>query len=95
MKGKGKHIMPISISDGHLPNYSLEVFVSGLHCSVHLGTVWRRNEMLDFILVAQISNLWAIQILSIVSDNLTGESMSADNIILEKFEECILRDMRI
>ncbi len=51
MKGEGKYIMSISISDGHLPNYPLQVLISGLHCSIHLGTVWRRIEMPNFILV--------------------------------------------
>ncbi len=87
--------MPISISDSHLLDYSLKVFVSGLHRSVHLRTVWRRIEKPDFVLVTQISDLWNIQILSIVDDNFIGETMSADYIILEKFEECILRDMCI
>ncbi|PKI32091.1 hypothetical protein CRG98_047518, partial [Punica granatum] len=57
---------------------------TSLHCTVHLGTVWSRVAVMHFESLTKLVNDPVVQVLGIVSDDRLVDSVSGDDVTLEK-----------
>jgi len=70
VKGKWQHLMPILVSDYHLLNNLLDIFVSSFYHTIHLWPIWRGIGMLDFPFSEEFYYHLAIEVMGIISHNL-------------------------
>ena len=84
--------MSVFICHHHLLHNLLDIFIGSFHCAIHLGSIWRRIVMLDFELSAEFHNHSIVEISSIVSDDPFGDTVTADEVMLDKPGYNVLSD---
>ena len=76
--------MPVLISYHHLLDNLLDVLVSSFNSPIHLRSVRRGIMMFDFELFTKLLHHLVIQIRTIISDDLARDTVSTNDLILDK-----------
>ena len=76
----------------HLLHNILDIFIGSFHFTIHLRPVWRRIVMLDFELYAEFHNHSIVEIGFVAGDDPFGDTITADEVMLDKSGYNILSD---
>src|SRR3954463_8049024 len=76
--------MPVFVSDDHFLDDLLNVLISSFDGAVHFWSVRRRVMMLNLEFLTQFFHHLVVQVRTIVSNDLAGNTISANNVILDK-----------
>jgi len=84
MKCIWKHLVSIFVGDYYLLDDLLEVFISYIDNTIHLGFVRRRIKVLKFPLDVKFSNQLPIEILSIFNYQFCWQAVETNQILLDE-----------
>src|ERR1043165_3672405 len=84
--------MPIQISYYHFLHNLLNILVRRFNNSVHLWAVWRRIMVLDLEGLTNLLHHLVVKIRPIIYDNLVGNLVTADDILLDKTSDHLFGD---
>ena len=87
--------MPIFICHNHLLNNLLNVLICSLNNPIHLGSVGRRIMMRNLEFFPKSFHHVIVQVRSIISNDLTWNTITAYNMILDKSYNNLLGYIRI
>lgn len=82
--------MPIFVGDYYFLDDLIEILISCLDNTIHLGSIRRRIRMLNFLLGTEFSNQFPIKILNIISYQFFWQAVMTNKILLNELS--ILED---
>ena len=84
--------MLVFVGYHHLLHNLLDIFICNFHCAIYLGSVRRRIVIFNFELRAEFSNHSIVEIGSVVNDDPFGDTVTVDEVMLDKSGYNILSD---
>ena len=76
--------MPVFIGHHHFLHNILYILVGGLHCAIHLWSVWRRVVVFNFEPHAKFSDHGIVEVGTIVSDDPLRDAILTDEVMLDE-----------
>src|SRR4051812_17381913 len=95
MQSEREHLVPISVGHYHLLHNLLNVLVGRFNSAIHLRTIRRRIVMLDLEGLTKLLHHLVIEIRFIISNDLLGNPITTDYIVLDKTSNHLLGNIRI
>lgn len=87
--------MLVLICGDHLLNDLLDVLACSFNCPIHLGSIRRSVVMFNLEAFTQFFHHPIIQVRAIVSDNLVGNSIPIDNVVLDETDDNLLGHIHV
>src|SRR3954469_2394242 len=86
MQSKWEHLMPVLIRDNHLLHNLLNILICCFNSSIHLWPIRQRVVMFNLEAFTQFSHHAIIQIRAIITDDLARYTISANDVVLNKYD---------
>jgi len=82
--------MLVFVCSHHLLYDLLDILIGGLNCTVHLGPIGRRVVMFNLESLTQGLHHIIVQVSTVVGDNLAGNTISTDDVVLDELNHHLL-----
>lgn len=89
-KTNGSILCQSFISNCHLMDNLLVIFICSFDITIHLGSARRGIMMFNLEIVTQLLHHFVIQICPIISNDPAGNTIAVDNLILDKLDHHLL-----